>query len=273
MIDDLAREAFQATVWNYFQEHGRHDLPWRQPSPDGSFDPYVILVSELMLQQTQVARVKPKYQEFLRTFPTVVTLARADQAEVLRAWSGLGYNRRARFLHQAAKQVTEKYRGKFPDTAEELVKLPGIGPNTAGALLAYAYNQPAAFLETNIRTVYIHHFFNDQADIADKELLNLVAETIDHEHPREWYWALMDYGTYLKATVGNLNRQSRSYSRQSAFQGSLRQIRGQVLKLLGEQSMTPAGLAKQINDARLTKVVDDLLAEELIHHAGEYLSL
>lgn len=272
MIDDRAKRAFQAEVWDYYHSHGRHDLAWREEESDG-FDPYRIVLSELMLQQTQVGRVISKYHEFLDRFPTVQSLAEASLGEVLKAWSGLGYNRRAKFLWQTAGQVMQEYGGVFPDQLAQLAKLPGIGPNTAGAILAYAYNQPVVFVETNIRTVYIHHFFSGRTDISDKAILGLVAETLDKEHPREWYWALMDYGAYLKRTVGNLNHRSKTYARQSTFEGSRRQIRGQVLRLLGTGQLTAAELAEQISDIRLSEVLDDLAKEQLVQLRGKKYSL
>jgi A/G-specific adenine glycosylase len=184
---------FLEILWKFYAQSGRGSLPWRQPEPDDSFDPYKIMVSELMLQQTQVARVIPKYQSFLEQFPDVQSLAMADLSDVLRVWQGLGYNRRAKFLWQAAGAID--VLGNFPTTYEELVKLPGIGSNTAGAILAYACNQPVVFVETNVRTVYIHHFFADRIDIHDREILSLVGQTLDREHPREFYWAVMDYGS------------------------------------------------------------------------------
>ena len=140
---------FQSMVWDYFETHGRHDLPWRLPT-DRGFDPYAIMVSEIMLQQTQVGRVIPKFQAFMKQFPTVQALASAPLSDVLQAWSGLGYNRRAKFLWQAAQQVVTDYAGVMPKTLEDLVRLPGIGKNTAGAIMAYAYDQPVYFIETNI---------------------------------------------------------------------------------------------------------------------------
>jgi A/G-specific adenine glycosylase len=183
------REVFLESLWSYYAASGRTMLPWRLPEADGSFEPYKIMVSELMLQQTQVPRVVPKYQAFLERFPSVDALAAAELGEVLRAWQGLGYNRRAKFLWQAAQVV--RTQRSFPDTAEGLVKLPGIGRNTAGAILAYAYNQPVVFVETNVRTVYIHHFFADRTDIHDTEIAALVAQTLDREQPRDFFWALM----------------------------------------------------------------------------------
>jgi A/G-specific adenine glycosylase len=259
--------AFQEAVWDYYRREGRHDLPWRQAEPDGSHDPFKILVSEIMLQQTQVARVIPKYLEFTARFPSFAALAKAPLADVLVAWSGLGYNRRAKFLWQAAKQVVQEHGGHLPDTTVELSKLPGIGPNTAGAVLAYAHNKPVVFIETNIRTVYIHHFFADRQGITDREILDMVARTLPDD-ARTWYWALMDYGTYLKQTVGNLNKLSKHYTKQSTFQGSRRQIRGQVLRLLAERSQTAASLRRQIDDERLESVLQDLVQEELLEKQG-----
>lgn len=266
MASRQQRQAFQETLWDYYARHGRSGLPWRYPEPDGSFDPYKIMVSELMLQQTQVSRVVPKYHEFLQRFPTAKALAAAELGDVLRVWQGLGYNRRAKFLWQAAQMVEGLKH--FPDTPEGLIKLPGIGANTAGAILAYAYGRPVVFVETNVRTVYIHHFFAGRSDITDKEILELVTQTLDREHPREFYWALMDYGSYLKAKLGNLNKASKHYAKQSAFHGSRRQIRGQVLRELGRGTRTAKELRAAIPDRRLPDVLDDLANEGLIRRSG-----
>jgi A/G-specific adenine glycosylase len=267
---------FSEQVWAYYRDHGRHDLPWRQPEPAASggrhhshrhfFDAYKIMVSELMLQQTQVSRVIPKYQQFIAQFPTVAALADAPLAAVLQAWSGLGYNRRAKFLWQAAARIQQDFAGQVPDTRVALVSLPGIGANTAGAMLAYAYNQPVVFLETNIRTVFIHHFFADAAEVHDAELLPFVQQAaIDNvDAPRDWYWALMDYGTYLKQTTGNAARASKTYTKQSAFQGSRRQIRGQVLRELAAGPQTLVAMQRCISDERLVAVLDDLVGEGLV---------
>jgi A/G-specific adenine glycosylase len=273
MKTSVQQQAFQTTVREYYRVHGRHDLPWRLPEPGGRFDPYKVIVSELMLQQTQVSRVIPKYEAFLGRFPTVSSLAKAPLADVLRAWSGLGYNRRAKFLHQASQIITDDYNGEFPQDPAALQTLPGIGPNTAGAILAYAFNEPVIFVETNVRTVFIHHFFHDQTGISDKTILELVSQTLDRRQPREWYWALMDYGSCLKQTVGNPNRRSRQYTAQSKFEGSRRQIRGQIIKLLGSNAYTKANLRQQIPDDRLESVIDELLQEGLITRANQQLTL
>jgi len=270
---------FWIQIWGYYIVHGRHDLPWRQPSADGTFDPYAIMVSEIMLQQTQVQRVIPKFEAFMKQFPSISSLAAAPLAEVLTAWSGLGYNRRAKFLWQAAQYVAGPLQGVFPRQLTELIKLPGVGVNTAGAIMAYAFDQPAVFLETNIRTVYIHHFFSSQDLVSDEALLPIVQDTLqvveDQEAadftPRTWYWALMDYGTFLKQTAGNASRRSKAYTKQSAFNGSRRQVRGAVLRRLQAAPHSQADLAKHITDERLPSVLQDLLTEKMISYMqGHY---
>jgi A/G-specific adenine glycosylase len=255
-------KGFQKEVWDYYSAHHR-PMPWRaNPTP------YFVLVSEIMLQQTQVPRVLKKFTEFVERFPDVETLAGAPLGDVLAAWSGLGYNRRAKFLWQAAKAIAA--RGSFPQTREELTTLPGIGPNTAGAILAYAFNQPVLFIETNIRTVIIHHFFKEREDkIRDQEILSVLEQVLPKGgftpgDPKTWYWALMDYGTHLKATHGSHLHKAHSYKKQTAFQGSRRQIRGQVLRFLLEGKHTTAGLAALIPDERLAGILHALQGEGLI---------
>lgn len=260
----MSEEAFARSIWNYYRAHGRHELPWRQPEADGSFDSYKILVSEVMLQQTQVSRVIPKYQEFLLVFPTVQQLAAAKLGDVLRTWSGMGYNRRAKFLWQAAQMVRQDYGGEIPRKLEELIKLPGVGKNTAGAVLTYAFNQPNVFIETNIRAVYIHHFFKDRQGVADQELKPIIEQTWDQNKPREFGWALMDYGSHLKATTGNAAARSKHHTKQSRFEGSLRQIRGQVIQLLAANPLSLQELQQAIVDNRLVKVLADLETEGLV---------
>ena len=265
---------FQEIVWSYYASSGRHDLPWRQPTPKGEFDPYAIMVSEIMLQQTQVARVIPKYAQFLTLFPDIETLAKAELGAVLRAWQGLGYNRRAKYLWQAAGMVASEYTGIFPRTQDMLLTLPGVGENTAGAICAYAFDQRAVFIETNIRTVYIHHFFLGQSDIADRMIREKVRETLpEDESPREWYWALMDYGTHLKQVQGNLNKLSRSYAKQSTFHGSRRQLRGAILRMLSENPAHESDLIRAFDDERLQAVLRDLTSEQLIRQSGDTYTL
>lgn len=264
MNQDYYIDNFWKSTRDYYQNHQR-DMPWREPEPNGSFDAYKILVSELMLQQTQVPRVIPKYREFVAKFPNVHSLAKARLSEVIKAWSGLGYNRRAKYLHEAAKYLAVKPQ---PWKYEDLLTLKGIGPNTTAAICVYAYNEPRTFIETNIRTVYIHHFFADQSGIADKDILSLLEQTLDRKNPREFYWALMDYGTYLKTSIGNLSQKSKTYAKQSTFKGSNRQIRGQVLKLLTSGPHTLAELKHSIKDERLETVLVSLVNEGFIDSKG-----
>lgn len=260
---------FLELVYSYYQQHGRHDLPWRLPESDGSFDPHKVLLSEVMLQQTQVPRVIPKFAAFLQQFPNVSVLAQASLGDVLVIWQGLGYNRRAKYLWQAAQMVVGGYGGTFPHTVGELVRLPGIGTNTAGAIVVYAYNQPAVFIETNIRTVYIHHYFHDQTGVPDAAIRALLEQTIDRDNPRTFYWALMDYGTHLKQTVGNLTRASKAYAKQSKFSGSLRQLRGRVLRLLAGGPLPAERLLYELNDPRATRVLQDLEQEHMVRQQGD----
>jgi A/G-specific adenine glycosylase len=271
-VDRPLLDQFRSTVWDYYAKNAR-DLPWRTPEKDGSFDPYKILVSEIMLQQTQVSRVQEKYVEFLSQFPTLESLARSSLGEVIIRWQGLGYNRRAKYLHQTARLITQDYEGNVPKETKQLVLLPGIGTNTAAAIGVYAFNRQLVFIETNIRSVFIHHFFKDTESVPDKDIIFLVQQTLDTEMPREWYWALMDYGTYIKATHGNASRQSKSYTKQSVFDGSSRQIRGKVLKILTTNSMSAKELQYTIHDDRLEDILNDLLREKLIVERENNLSL
>jgi len=266
-------KSFQKTVRDYYNTAGRHDLPWRKPGPNNEFDPYKIMVSEVMLQQTQVPRVIPKFELFMQQFPTVQALADAPLSSVLKVWSGLGYNRRAKFLWQAARTVAHELDGKFPATKEDLVRLPGIGANTAGAILVYAHNQPGIFIETNIRTVFIYHFFPNQEKVSDADLAEVIGRTLPSPDVRSWYWALMDYGTYLKQTTGNASRRSAHYAKQSRFEGSKRQIRGQVLRLLGQEPQSASTLREAVSDDRLETVLEDLLLEGFIEQQDGLLKL
>ncbi|MBI2612420.1 A/G-specific adenine glycosylase [Candidatus Kaiserbacteria bacterium] len=249
---------FRTSVLKHWREYGRHDLPWRQTN-----DPYKILVSEVMLQQTQVHRVVPKYKEFLKTFPTVRHLARSHLADVLRAWSGLGYNRRAKFLRDAAVQIVEKLGGKIPRDYETLRALPGIGDYTARAIRVFVFNEPDILIETNIRTAFIHHFYSSilqNTAIADADIFALASQTGEGQDPREWHWALMDYGAYLKRSGVRTNHRSAHYAKQSKFEGSLRQVRGQVLRNLMKGAKGKKG--EKWVEALASLVQDGLVVEQ-----------
>lgn len=221
---------FRKHIYTAYLKNKRPHLPWRKTR-----DPYHILVSEVMLQQTQVSRVLEKYVEFLHLFPTLKDLAAAKPHQVLTAWQGLGYNRRALFLQRTAKEVVDVHGGVFPTTRDALLSLPGIGQSTAGAILNFAFNIPTPFIETNIRSVFIYHFFKKSSSVRDIDILHLVEKTLDVKKPRTWFYALYDYGTELKATLGKekltLHKKSSSYTKQSTFKGSNRELRGAIIRI------------------------------------------
>ncbi len=267
MRKEEKQRAFIKSVRTYAQKHGR-SFPWRQTK-----DPYKILVSEVMLQQTQTDRVVPKYQSFLKQFPTIEALANARLGEVLRAWSGLGYNRRAKLLHACAKEVVEVHGGTFPRTFAELCALPGVGPYTAGAVLAFAFNRAHPVIETNIRTVYLHHFFPRAKQVRDEALMKYIEATLDRKNPRAWYAALMDYGVWIKKNHGNHNVRSRTYTKQKAFKGSARELRGKILRSVADKGMRAQALTRLLKEdaARVEAQLEALVQEGLlIHKRGRY---
>lgn len=241
------------------------DLPWRRTR-----DPYIVWLSEVMLQQTQVARVETRMPAWLERFPNIEALAEAPTADVLAAWQGMGYNRRALALQRAAREIAEQHGGVFPREARALEALPGIGPATAQGIRSFAFDLPGVYLETNVRTVFLHHFFPDVPGVPDRELVPLVraacpaaraageadgecmeghATPFDAEDtPRSWYYALLDYGAHLKKEVPNPSRRSATYARQSRFEGSRRQKRAEVVRILldakavGEDDMGTAAV-------------------------------
>ena len=221
---------FRHIIYRYFKEHGR-DLPWRNFRT-----PYHVLVSEVMLQQTQVSRVIEKYQQFVDVFPDAASLAAAPLRDVLSVWQGLGYNRRARALKKSAELVISRHGGVVPCSVEDLAALPGIGPATASSIAAFAFNAAVVFVETNIRSVILFFFFEDREDVRDSEIRPLVKRTLDGENPGSWYNALMDYGSMLKSCGTNPGRRSAHHTHQSPFRGSNRQIRGMILKTLVAES-------------------------------------
>lgn len=264
----LSIAEFQHLIHSYYRDN-RRSFPWRETD-----DPYKIMVSEIMLQQTQTHRVVDKYLAFLQAFPTVKDLAEAPTSEVLRLWKGLGYNRRALNLQRAAKVIAEEYKGKVPDRLDQLKALPGIGDYTAAAIAAFAFNRPVPLIETNVRRIYIHHFFPEAEMVSDKELMPLIEETLDYEHPRDWYYALMDYGSQLPKTVINPNRRSKHYTRQSSFEGSNRQLRGNILGVLlekGRAKKEELQAALSADTERLDSCLADLAKEGFVQEeASEY---
>ncbi len=268
------KEAFKREIWEYYREH-RRDLPWRKKTT-----PYRVLVSEIMLQQTQVERVRKKFQRFIKMFPNITTLAGAHKERVLAAWQGLGYNRRALALKKAAEMIVCEYGGKLPEDIQLLEQLPGVGKATAGALRAFAFNKSSVFIETNIRRVYIQFFFSRRRNVQDKEIESLIQATLpESQKTREWYYALMDYGAMLGKCdkIKNPNRRSAHYMKQKPFKGSKRELRGRVLRYVLENgSVTEKQLKKITGEKRIVrmdKVLLSLIKEEFISKNGKEYSI
>lgn len=224
------------------------------------------MVSEVMLQQTQVPRVIEKYKEFLQKFPTVSALSRAPLSKVLKVWSGLGYNRRGKYLHDAARAIVAQHKAKVPKDILELRKLSGMGPYTASAVRVFAFDLPDVLVETNVRAAYIHHFFPAKDKVADEQLLPLIHEAAVGQKPREWNWALMDYGSRLKKLHRNPTRQSAHYVIQNKFEGSLREVRGGILKILTTGSHGDLALSKKLDfdGARIREALFGLQKDGLV---------
>jgi len=271
---------FRRVVWANYKKQGRHGLPWRLTQ-----DPYKILVSEVMLQQTQVERVIPFYKNFLKKFPTAKVLAAAPLADVLKAWQGLGYNRRAKLLREASQELvrTPLFSTRL-NLVKELEKLPGVGPYTASAVAAFAYNQDVVFVETNIRTAIMYHFFSKKnkkgtmtyRSVSDAQILEVLEHLSPRGKSREWYSALMDYGAYLKRSGVQINKKSKHYTKQSAFTGSLREARGAILRALAEKTTSAARLANRLGPTRrlqMREAIKALTSEGLVEKTGRKLHL
>lgn len=272
-LSALQVKGFQKKVWDFYIAHGRHDLLWRPPKlkvKNGKVDMYGVLVSEIMLQQTQVSRVLPKFESWMKQFPDIETLAKAARKDVLIIWQGLGYTRRAKFLHEAAQSILKN--GK-PETVEELESLPGIGHYTARAIATFAWNQSHAFVETNIRTVYIEHFFKNRKVVTDAEIAPLVEQTLDISNPREWMYALMDYGSYLKSNGKAHNSRAKSFTRQSKFKGSVREVRGSIMKFFTEKEILTSKDTKEFVEKfdaeRLTSALVGLVRDRLVRKTAK----
>ncbi len=234
-------EEFSATVWERGRELYR-DLPWRV-----THDPYAILLSEVMLQQTQVSRVMGRWEQWLETFPTIADLASAPLPPVLELWQGMGYNRRALNLKRCAEEVVAMHDGVVPSDKKALLGLPGIGPSTSAGVRVFAFRQPDMYLETNVRAVFIHELFPGRESVADKELVSLVEATCPQDaRVRAWYYALLDYGAYLKKTMPNPTRRSKHYTRQSKFEGSHRQKRAYLLRRVIDDALSTEDLARDL---------------------------
>ncbi|ACV22315.1 A/G-specific adenine glycosylase [Slackia heliotrinireducens] len=233
------------------------DLPWRDTR-----DPYAIWISEVMLQQTQVPRVLTRWERFMTRFPTVDALSAAASADVLEEWQGMGYNRRALALKRAADICSADFAGALPKTHDELIGLPGIGPSTAAGILAFAYDEPSIYIETNVRAVFIHHFFPESDSVSDKEIRPLVEACCPDSDVRGWYYALLDYGAWLKKEFVNPTRAAKAYTRQSAFEGSRRQKRAWLVRqVMATDGVSSETLLIQLNSHELEEGRDSVDAD------------
>ncbi|MDR0313356.1 MAG: A/G-specific adenine glycosylase [Treponema sp.] len=251
---------FQKIILSYYGEAGRN-FPWRGANPWG------VMVSEFMLQQTQTERVIPYWENWMRLWPSPRALAEASMEEALRHWSGLGYNRRCYYLKNSAAVITSKYNGKVPESPDALRLLSGVGPYIAGAIVCFAYNVPSVFIETNIRSTIIHCFFPDKDGVKDSEIFPILKKALYRKDPRTWYYALMDYGASLKKLTANPGRRSAHYAKQSPFIGSFRQARGKVIKVLasiGSSNAEELKLSCGLSEEKLYRVLDKLVKESLV---------
>lgn len=276
---DLSSEqikAFQAKILTWYKANKR-DLPWRPPSlklrKDGTRDPYKILVSEVMSQQTQLSRVIPKYEAWLIRFPTISELAAAPVSEVLRFWSGLGYNRRALNLQKASQVIVKDFHGEFPKTTGELVRLPGLGKYTASAVACFAFNEQIPVIDTNIRKVITHEFF--QGILPEEKVIEKVAlHILPLGKAYEWNQALMDYSALA------MKGKKVPVPKQSHFLSSNRYYRGQIIKaLLQLHEISLLGLEDFFNDhnpierERLVEILESMQKEGLIVSKKDKISL
>lgn len=262
--EGLTREVirtFQNIIYSYFNQYGR-DFPFRN-----EINPYNVVISEIMLQQTQTNRVVEKFQQFIQKFPDFQSLANAPLNEVLKVWQGLGYNRRAVALKKIAERVVNEFDGILPADIDILKSFPQIGHNTASSIVAFAFNMPTFFIEVNIRRVYIYYFFPGKSSIKDSAIVPIVRKTLDSSNVRKWYYALTDYGVMLKKTHPELNKRSAHYRKQAKFKGSNREVRGKILKLLiASSSLTEVEIFKElkINSKKLKEILNLLIKEGFI---------
>ena len=261
---------FQKIIYSYFKQYGR-DFPFRK-----EISPYNVVVSEMMLQQTQTSRVVEKFQQFIQKFPDFQSLANAPLNDVLKVWQGLGYNRRAVALKTISEKVVKEFEGILPADVEILKSFPQIGHNTASSIVAFAFNIPTYFIEVNIRRVYIYFFFPGKTSIDDGNIMPIVRRTLDSSNVRKWYYALMDYGVMLKKTHPELNKRSVHYRKQSKFKGSNREIRGKILKLLiASSSLTETEMLSEleINSIKLKEILNLLITEGFIKQENHLFSI
>lgn len=249
---------FVQNVVSFYTKEGRHTLPWRE-----YITPYRILVSEIMLQQTQVVRVLQKFEDWMKLYPTLEVLKKATFVDILVMWQGLGYQRRAKALYEIAQSKKD-----LPTSFEDLCKLPGIGPYTASAICAFAYNEFShPMLETNIRTALIEIYHQGEQEINDGVLYDDLVRLTEHKGVQEmgarsWYYALMDYGANLKENKISHNKKSALYARQSPYKGSVRELRAKILFAITQEQKLPV-------DIRREEVLEKLIKEGYIKQIGK----
>ena len=269
---------FKRTIWSHYAKHKR-PMPWRDNT-----SLYYVVVSEVMLQQTQVSRVLNKFETFVKRFPDFRSLAQARTRDVLKEWKGLGYNRRALYLKEVAENYVQTFgHNRSRQTSKSLhfsqlkwleaTRLPGLGPNTVGAIKAYTFNTPSVFVETNIRSAIIHFFYkNSKAKIHDEDIVPILSHLLKDprigRNPREWYWALMDYGSYLKKEFPNPSRKSAHHTRQKPFKGSNREARSHILELIMRKPTQFIEIARHVGEKNLEKNLADLTREGFLNEKG-----
>ena len=259
-IDATIKRKFLSCIYDFYDSNYRH-LPWRNTE-----NPYHILVSEVMLQQTQVSRVIDKYLLFIKKFPTIEALATSSLYDVLAVWQGLGYNRRAQYLWQAAQIIVSQYNGNMPDDEAELQKLPGLGKASAASVCIFAFGKPALYIETNVRTVYIYSFFEGNQSVPDAMVKPLLEATIDTKNPKKFYNALMDCGTYIKQHY-NYSRYSAHYTVQTPYKTSLRKVRGDIVRYIVNYGATRKDILVQslgYSPDKIQKALEALSRENLV---------
>ena len=257
-------EKFQVSLLEWYEKNKRDELPWRWTNKR-PVSPYHILVSEIMLQQTQVSRVLDKFPKFIAAFPAIGDIARASLSEVLNEWQGMGYNRRGLYLKQCAEELMERFNGEMPSERSVLAALPGIGPYTSGAISCFGFNTPEIFLDTNIRKFFLHYFFkNANKKISDKEISPIAERLLYRENPRLWNYALMDYGALVLSRKSELLSRAKNYRKQSPFFGSNRFFRSQIVQYLLKRKKVSLEELQKISPRNIRPLLDALCKERLI---------
>jgi A/G-specific adenine glycosylase len=274
----ITKKKFNKNILKFYTTHKRN-LLWRE-----EINGYYILLSEFMLQQTQVNRVIDYFNRFIKAFPTIESLAAGTFFEVIELWQGLGYNRRAKYLHEAAQEIVASYQGIIPKDYKKLLAIKGIGEYTAQAIVTYTYNIPLIFIETNIRTVFlllhkntINKKKNKKNKIEEKIFATHISHFIDKENPRLWYYALMDFGTFLKKKNRDKHiQQAASFTKQSTFKNSFRQLRGKIIKYFIEKKcFIPSKeiIEKHNHDNRVLQVLTSLVEDNLVIKKDDFYGI